>query len=99
VDVENNLVYRASGFDVYTPQGPAAPNEANIIKNNILAYGRLAMVSVNFPYSDGVPVTIPQTFVITNNLFYSDRSNTSVRRFWVQGDCVYASGAPFPQLQ
>ena len=30
VDVENNLVYRVSGFPIYTPHGPAAPNEANI---------------------------------------------------------------------
>jgi hypothetical protein len=49
VDVENNLVYRVSGFDVYTPHGPAAPAEANTIKYNILAYGRRGMVSVNFP--------------------------------------------------
>ena len=62
VDVENNLVYRVSGFDVYTPHGPAAPNEANIIKNNILAYGRQAMVSVNFPYGGGVPASIPAGF-------------------------------------
>jgi uncharacterized protein (TIGR03437 family) len=99
VDVENNLVYRVSGFDVYTPHGPAAPNEANIIKNNILAYGRQAMVSVNFPYGGGVPASIPQVFSITNNLFYFDRTNTSTPKFWLQGGCVYADGAPFPQFQ
>jgi hypothetical protein len=99
VDVENNLVYRVSGFTVYTPHGPAAPNQANIIKNNILALGRLAMVSVNFPYGNGVPATIPQTFNITNNLFYFDRSNNSAPKFWVQGGCVYAGGAPFTQFQ
>ena len=99
VDVENNLVYRVSGFDVYTPHGPAAPNQANIIKNNILAYGRLAMVSITFPYGNGVPSAIPQEFVITNNLFYFDRSSTSSPKFFVQGGCLYAGGAAFPQFQ
>jgi uncharacterized protein (TIGR03437 family) len=99
VDVENNLVYRVSGFDVYTPHGPAAPNQANTVKNNILAYGRLAMVSVNFPYGDGVPATIPQEFVITNNLFYFDRTSTSAPKFYVQGGCLYAGGVPFPQFE
>jgi uncharacterized protein (TIGR03437 family) len=99
VDVENNLVYRVSGNDVYTPHGPNSPNEANIIKNNILAYGRQSMVSVNFPYGGGVPTTIPQVFVITNNLFYFDQSNTSTPKFWVQGGCVYSGGAPYTQFQ
>ena len=99
VDVENNLVYRVSGYDVYTPHGPAAPNEANIIKNNILAFGRIGMVSVNFPYGDGVPANIPQVFDITNNLFYFDRDNTSTPKFWVQGGCVYAGGASYTQFQ
>ena len=99
VDVENNLVYRVSGFDVYTPHGPAAPSEASIIKNNILAYGRLAMASVNFPYGDGVPSAIPQIFAITNNLFYFDRTATSSPKFYVQGGCLYAGGAAFTQFQ
>ena len=99
VDVENNLIYRVSGFTVYTPHGPAAPGEANIVRNNILAYGRSAMVSVNFPYGNGVPSIVPQVFNIANNLFYFDRSNTSTPKFWVQGGCLYAGGAPFPQFQ
>ena len=52
VDVENNLVYRVSGSAVYTPHGPARPKEANTIKNNILAYARLAMVSVSGSLSE-----------------------------------------------
>jgi len=99
VDVENNLVYRVSGNAVYTPHGPPAPNEANTVKNNILAYARLAMASVNFPYGNGVPATIPQVFDMTNNLFYFDRSNVSTPKFWVQGGCLYAGGALFTQFQ
>ncbi|HUK12171.1 MAG TPA: right-handed parallel beta-helix repeat-containing protein [Thermoanaerobaculaceae bacterium] len=99
VDVENNLVYRVSGYDVYTPHGPAAPAEANTIKNNVLAYGRKGMVSVNFPYGNGVPATIPQVFTVTNNLLHFDRSDTSKPKFWVQGGCLYAGGAPFTQFQ
>jgi uncharacterized protein (TIGR03437 family) len=99
VDVENNLVYRVSGFPVYTPQGPAAPNEANIIKNNILAYGRQAMVAVNFPYPYGVPSSANQVFVLTNNLFYFDRSTASSPKFYVQGGCTYSAGFPYTQFQ
>lgn len=99
VDVENNLVYRVSANTVYTPQGPAAPNEANIIRNNILAYGRLSMVAITTPYPYGVPTVANQVFVITNNLFYFDRSNTSNPKFWVQGGCIYAGGFPFTQFQ
>jgi hypothetical protein len=99
VDVENNLVYRVSGFPIYTPHGPALPGDANIIKNNILAYGRSAMVSVNFPYGNGVPSTIAQVFVLTSNLFYFDRSETSSPKFYVQGGCVYAGGQPFTQFE
>ncbi|HXH95159.1 MAG TPA: right-handed parallel beta-helix repeat-containing protein, partial [Thermoanaerobaculia bacterium] len=95
VDVENNLVYRVSGFPVYTPHGPAAPNEANIIKNNILAYGREGMISVNFPYGNGVPSAVTQVFVIRNNLFYFDRSRDSSPKFWVQGGCLYSAGFPY----
>jgi uncharacterized protein (TIGR03437 family) len=99
VDVENNLVYRVSGFDVYTPHGPAAPGEANIIKNNILAYGRLAMVAVTFPYGNGIPSTIPQVFTVTNNLFYFDRSTASSPPFRAQGGCTYSAGFPYTAFQ
>jgi hypothetical protein len=99
VDVENNLVYRVSGNAVYTPHGPAAANEANTIKNNILAYARQAMVTVNSPYPNGVPSAIPQNFVLSNNLFYFDRGETSSPKFYVQGGCLYAGGAAFTQFQ
>ena len=99
VDVENNLVYRVSAYDVYTPQGPAELNQANIIRNNILAYGRQGMVAVSSPYKDGVPAVARQIFTITNNLFLFDRGNTSSPKFWVQGGCLYADGAPFTQFQ
>ena len=99
VDVENNLVYRVAENAVYTPQGPAAPNEANIIKNNILAYARQSMVAITSPYPYGVPAKIPQVFQISNNLFYFDRDNTFTPRFFVQGGCVYAGGAAYTQFQ
>ncbi|HUA86373.1 MAG TPA: IPT/TIG domain-containing protein [Bryobacteraceae bacterium] len=99
VDVENNLVYRVSGYPVYTPHGPAAPNEANTIKNNILAFGRQAMFAVSFPYGYGVPAIIPRVFLFSNNMFYFDRSNTSTPKFWVQGGCLYAGGAAYTQFQ
>ena len=44
-------------------------------------------------------LVFPQVFSINNNLFYFDRTNTSMPKFWLQGGCVYAGGAPFPQFQ
>jgi len=99
VDVENNLVYRVSGNTVYTPQGPAAPNEANIIKNNILAYGQNAMVAITTPYPYGVPSVANQAFVITNNIFYFDRDSTASPKFWLQDGCTYSGGFPYTQFQ
>jgi uncharacterized protein (TIGR03437 family) len=99
VDVENNLVYRVSGFDIYTPHGPVGTNQANIIKNNILAYGRLGMAAVTFPYGDGVLSAIPEVFAITNNLFYFDRSSASSPKFFVQGGCVYSDGFAYTLYQ
>jgi hypothetical protein len=98
-DVENNLVYRVSDNAVYTPQGPAAPNEANTVKNNILAYARKSMIAVNSPYKSGVPATIPQIFNVSNNLFYFDQNESSAPKFFVQGGCVYPAGVPFTQFQ
>ena len=99
VDVENNLVYRVSGFGIYTPHGPAAANEANTIKNNIVAFARLAMVADSFPYVTAVPAFAEQAFVLTNNLFYFDRSTASTPPFRVQAGCVYTGGVPFPMFQ
>ena len=77
VDVENNLVYRVSGFGVYTPHGPTAPREANTIKNNIVAFARLSMVADSGPYVDRIPTSADQAFLVSNNLFYFDRSEGS----------------------
>ena len=99
VDVENNLVYRVSGNAVYSPQGPAAPNEANLIKNNILAYAQGAMVAVTTPYPFGVPAVANEVFVVTNNLLYFDRDSSASPKFWVQGGCTYSGGFPYAQFQ
>ena len=99
VDVENNLVYRVSGNAFYTPHGPNALNEANTIKNNIGAFARQSMISANDPYVYGVPAQVGQMFVVTNNLFYFDRSTQSNPVFRVQGGCAYAAGVPFTSFQ
>ena len=99
VQVENNLVYRVSASAVEMPQGPSLPNEANTIRNNILAYARIAMVRISNPYPDGVPIAIPQNAVIENNLFYFDRAFTSNPSFMVQGGCLYAGGVAYTQFQ
>lgn len=99
VDVENNLVYRVSSNPMYTPQGPAFPNQASTVRNNIFAYGRVGIVAINNPYTNGVPTTIPLIWNFTNNLIYFDRNNSSIPKFFVEGGCVYAGGVPFPQFQ
>jgi len=72
--VENNLIYRVSGIGVYTPRGPAGLNQANTIRNNLVAFARTAITAVNDPYKNPAFTTIPQSFVYSNNLFNFDRA-------------------------
>ena len=97
VDVENNLIYRVSGFGVYTPHGPVGQNQANTFRNNIVAFARMAMIAVGDPYKNPPVTNMPQSFVSTNNLFYFDRAYTSSPRFLPDGGCLYADGFPFTQ--
>lgn len=99
VDVENNLVYRVSDNAIEMPQGPSLPNQANAVKNNILAYARTGMVQINDPYPHGVPAVIPQNAVIENNLLYFDRTSAIAPKFYVQGGCTYAGGVGYVQFQ
>ncbi len=99
VDVENNLIYRVSGFGVYTPHGPVGLNQANTVRNNIVAFARLAMVSVGDPYKNPAFTAIPQSFVYSNNLFLFDRASNSSPKFLPDGGCLYSDGSPFTQYQ
>lgn len=96
IDVENNLVYRVSENAVNFPMTPPAPNEANTIKNNILAFARGSMINDSSPYPNPA-VDVPNlTFVATNNLMYFDRSTTSPSvPFYVQGGCTWDGGSSF----
>jgi hypothetical protein len=61
-------VYRVSDGAVNIARAPPAPNQANTIKNSILAFGRMSMINDSDPYkSGGVPPSRVQTFVATNN--------------------------------
>ena len=97
VDVENNLIYRVSGFGVYTPHGPVGLNQPNTFKNNIVAFARTALVAVGDPYKNGAFTTIPQSFVFSNNLFYFDRVSNSNPKFLPDGGCLYSNGSPLTQ--
>jgi hypothetical protein len=100
VDVENNLIYRVSDGAVNIAQAPAAPNQANTIKNNILAFGRMSMINDSDPYRNGgAPASPIQSFVATNNLFYFDRNSASSPAFYAQGGCTYSGGFPYPEYQ
>lgn len=99
VEVENNLVYRVSASAVEMVSGPASPNEANTIQNNILAYARIGMVRISTPYSNGIPAAITQNAIVENNLFYFDQTFASNPSFMVQGGCLYSGGAAYTQFQ
>ena len=99
MDVENNLIYRVSGIGVYTPRGPVGLKQANTIRNNIVAFARTAITTVNDPYKNPAFTTIPQSFVYSNNLFYFDRAIDSNPKFLPDGGCVYSGGSPFTQFQ
>jgi len=100
IDVENNLVYRVSDSAVYLAVAPPGPDQANTIRNNILAFPRLSMIGDGYPYASGsVPPSLVQTFVATNNLFYFDRDITSTPAFFVQGGCTYSGGFPYASWQ
>jgi uncharacterized protein (TIGR03437 family) len=100
VDVENNLVYRVSGNAVNLPQGPPVPNEANTIRNNILAFARQSLINDNNPYPSGsVPTVAALAFVATNNLFYFDRTAASSPAFYTQGGCTYSGGFAYTAFQ
>ncbi|HEY4360508.1 MAG TPA: IPT/TIG domain-containing protein [Bryobacteraceae bacterium] len=99
VDVENNLIYRVSGFGAYTPHGPPAPNQANTIKNNIIAYAGSAIIGIGDVYQDGVPPQPVTEFNISNNLFYFDRSTASNPPFRVQGGCTYSAGFAYTTFE
>ena len=104
VDVENNLVYRVSGNAVYTPHGPQqdspmAPwghGQSNLIKNNILAFARRAMISINDPYYN--QMNAHPVFYFTSNLVYFDRDESTTAPFYVQGDCTFSADLSFPQF-
>lgn len=104
VDVENNLVYRVSAAAVYTPHGPAKPNQANLIKNNILAYGRLGMIEEGDPYPyypNDIPTSsgdVPRSFKVVSNLFYFDRSLASSPAFSAIAGCSWTPFA-YPLFQ
>ncbi|HUI98176.1 MAG TPA: right-handed parallel beta-helix repeat-containing protein [Xanthobacteraceae bacterium] len=109
VDVENNLVYRVSGNAIYTPHGPqqASPpapwglGQSNLIKNNILAYARHGMVTVNDPYyaQSKAPFTASPVFLFTNNLLYFDRDDTLTPSFTVQSDCTFSANLEYRQFE
>jgi len=99
VDVENNLVYRVSGSPMNFAGSPQNPNEASTIKNNIFAFGRAAMLNVGNAYPYGVFTSPITMFVLTDNLFYFDRSASASPPFYLQSGCTYSSGFPFTEWQ
>ena len=100
VEVENNLVYRVSGAPIEVSNIPPFPKQANTIKNNIFAFGRLGMVGRLKNDPNGPPdAPFQQEFVATHNIFYFDRHWESSPPFSVQGDCTYSGSLPYRDYQ
>ena len=113
VDVENNLVYRVSGYAIYSPHGPQHSKpvatwgfgQSNLIKNNILAFANKGMFAINDPYKtqNGPSFTAHPVFLASNNLVYFDRDELSTPSFDVVGGCTYAAAGtvagPFDTFQ
>ena len=98
VDVENNLVYRVSADPMFVTSTPPAPNQADVIRNNIFAYGRQGMIGDSNPYPTGrCPETAITALSASNNIFYFDRDITM--NFMVQKGCTYSCGFPYAQYQ
>ena len=98
VDVEQNLVFRASEHTFQNTQGTEASGDYNTIHNNIFAYGRVGMI-----YEGGTTVQNYLTELISNNIFYFDRvynstcgigQNTNQCSFYVQSGCTVLNSAP-----
>jgi hypothetical protein len=87
VNVENNLVYRVSFFAIAQTCGPQGTpqNSPNIIKNNILAFSRLAA-----KYQGCTPSSATnQLFEMTNNLIFYDSGSIQNGCFsCLGGDCA-----------
>jgi hypothetical protein len=100
VNVQNNLIYRASGSGFKITSGPQIAGQANTFNNNIVAYTRLGGIVNNTPYSPVTtcPATVPTIFNATNNLFYFDRQSTSVPALFMQQGCDYTCSAPIVNL-
>ncbi len=57
------------------------------------------MIENSFPYPSGVPASANQVFIVSNNLMYFDRSNSSAPPFRAQAGCIYSGGFPYIAFQ
>jgi hypothetical protein len=92
ITVENNLVFRVSETLAKMTYGPVAPNQQNIIQNNILALGRSAVIGV------GQCGTRNLQFQFSNNLVYQDRIGDSNPSASIEGPDDYL-GTPVGSVQ
>ena len=92
LSVQNNLVFRASETLAKMTYGPAVANQQNILKNNIFAYGRSAVVGV------GQCGTTNLQFQFSNNLVYQDRTASSTPGSTIEGPAVFL-GSPMGSVQ
>ena len=98
VQVENNLVYRVASIAMHMSNGPSQAGGANMIQNNIFAYGRMGIFELSNPYVGNSCFTTPiLEFTATNNIAYFDKKHTD--GFSVQKGCTYSCGFSYTQFQ
>ena len=95
VDVENNVVYRASAVTATMSYAPADGQPPNIFKNNILAFGRRGMFGEGVSWPQNCNSSTKVTLV--SNIMYFDL-NDSTAFYAIQG-CADSCTMSFNQYQ
>ena len=82
VNIQNNLIYRVSASNVWETCGPQLVNQANTIRNNILAFSEKGAQGIGC----AAPLPNLSQFNMSHNLIYFQDPAT------VQNQCAYCVG-------
>jgi hypothetical protein len=99
VDVENNVVYNISAHALWMSGGPGPGQPPNKFNNNIVAFAIQSMFDESGAWDQGCGQDAPLQEILTNNIFYFDRTDSSNPPFFVTNGCAYSCGANYNQFQ
>jgi hypothetical protein len=93
VTVQNNLVYRCSDAALNITYGPSPGLPPHVLKNNIFGFSRRSLFYGGNPWkSTGCPASPSVRVILTSNIFYFDRKESSSPAFGLIMGCPYACG-------